>query len=164
MPAKPYKKRSERIFAQQWTGKNLDEFKTWLVGFEVSVYGPGPGTDDDILLIRATSTPNTGAYTLDVSVGDWVYMERFGSLGISKKEAFQNDFRALEWTPAVGRTVHFHSYNEKGQCPYAAMITQINADGTVELATFGPNSVYFQHNVKFSHHPKPNHWSWPNQA
>jgi hypothetical protein len=63
--------------------------------------------------------------------------------------------------PSVGRMVHYQSYNEKGACAYAAIITQVNADGTVELATFGPNSVYFQHAVKFSPEPLASHWSWP---
>lgn len=50
---------------------------------------------------------------------------------------------------------------------YAAKITQVNERSkefgnveTVELITFGPNSFYFQHNVPFSHHLKPGHWSW----
>lgn len=45
--------------------------------------------------------------------------------------------------PSVGSIVHFH---EDGG-PYAAIITAINPDGSVELATMGRNSLYFQHNV-----------------
>lgn len=63
--------------------------------------------------------------------------------------------------PSVGRIVHYQSYNEKGACAYAAIITQVNEDGTVELATFGPNSLYYQHGVSFSETPKESHWSWP---
>lgn len=63
--------------------------------------------------------------------------------------------------PTVGRTVHYQSYNERGKCAYAAIITQVNDDGTVELVTFGPNSVYFQHAVPYSEEPKESHWSWP---
>ena len=62
---------------------------------------------------------------------------------------------------AVGRIVHFQSYNEKGECAYPAMITQVNDDGTVELTTFGPNSVYFQHSVKKAEVPTSGHWNWP---
>lgn len=64
---------------------------------------------------------------------------------------------------AVGRMVHYQSYNEKGKCAYAAIITQVNEDGTVELATFGPNSVYFQHGVKFAEEPTEGHCNWPRQ-
>lgn len=76
--------------------------------------------------------------------------------------------------PSIGRVVHYQSYNENGECSYAAIITQINSEvkgvpgdhgsdrqETVELVTFGPNSVYFQHKVPFSEQPKPSHWSWP---
>jgi hypothetical protein len=67
----------------------------------------------------------------------------------------------MEQKPTVGRMVHYQSYNEKGECAYAAIITQVNEDGTVELATMGPNSLYFQHKVAFSETPKPSHWNWP---
>lgn len=63
--------------------------------------------------------------------------------------------------PTVGRIVHFQSYNEKGECAYGAIITQVNEDGTVELATFGRNSLYFQHSVPQSEEPKESHWNWP---
>lgn len=45
--------------------------------------------------------------------------------------------------PTVCRDVLFH---EEGG-PYASKITKVNLDGSVELVTFGPNSLYFQHNV-----------------
>jgi hypothetical protein len=41
---------------------------------------------------------------------------------------------------------------------YPAVITQINPDGTAELTTMGPNSIYFQHNVEYSEHQRPNTW------
>jgi hypothetical protein len=52
--------------------------------------------------------------------------------------------------PTVGRIVHFHPpfdsvANE--QPKYAAIVTQVNDDGTLELATFGPSSLYFQRSV-----------------
>lgn len=66
-----------------------------------------------------------------------------------------------ESVPTIGRTVHYQSYNEKGECAYASIITAINDDGSVELATFGPNSLYFQHGKNYSETPKENHWNWP---
>jgi hypothetical protein len=66
-----------------------------------------------------------------------------------------------EQKPSVGRIVHFQSYNENGECAYAALITQVNADGTVDIATFGPQSFYWHRNVAFSEAPKPSYWNWP---
>ncbi len=67
--------------------------------------------------------------------------------------------------PTVGRIVHYYP---KQACitpdsmeKYASMVTQVNADGTVELVTFGPNSVYFQHKVTHSSTPAHGCWSWP---
>jgi hypothetical protein len=72
---------------------------------------------------------------------------------------FKGDVPAIK--PTVGRDVHFQSYNENGECHYAAKVTQVNEDGTLELATFGPNSLYFQHKVPYSEVPKAGHWNWP---
>lgn len=80
--------------------------------------------------------------------------------------------------PSVGRMVHFAPPQDcvgpQSLCLYPAIITQVNAavkgvhgdNGsdraeTVELATFGPNSLYFQHKVPFSPEPKPGYWFWP---
>lgn len=82
--------------------------------------------------------------------------------------------------PSVGRTVHFAPPQEcvgpESLCLYPAIITQVNASysawsavtqknedvpESVELVTFGPNSVYFQHAVRFSAEPKPGCWFWP---
>jgi hypothetical protein len=64
-------------------------------------------------------------------------------------------------TPTPGRIVHFH---EEGG-PYPAIVTAENPDGTVELATFGRNSLYFQHGVREAPsdvYPAPKGtWSWP---
>lgn len=63
--------------------------------------------------------------------------------------------------PSVGRMVHFH---EDGG-PYPAIITALNDNGTVELATFGRNSLYFQHNVSAggpdAATPSKGCWTWP---
>ena len=82
-----------------------------------------------------------------------------------------------EQKPTVGRTVHFAPPQEcvgpASLTLYPAIITQVNhvpslPEGThtdqvetVELVTFGPNSVYFQHKVSFSSEPKPGCWFWP---
>lgn len=81
----------------------------------------------------------------------------------------------MEQKPSVGRTVHFtppqECRNDKTPEFYAAIITQVNLgppEGamsdlgeTVELVTFGPNSVYFQHRVPFAPEHKPGTWTWP---
>lgn len=81
----------------------------------------------------------------------------------------------MEQKPSVGRIVHFVPPQE---CTapatlafYPAIITQVNEKPpvgirmepivTCELATFGPNSLYFQHGIPFSEEPKPGHWNWP---
>ena len=62
--------------------------------------------------------------------------------------------------PTVGRTVHFLATSgDVG--PYAAIVTAVNPDDTVELVTFGRNSVYFNHAVSFSEEPAAGCWSWP---
>jgi len=67
--------------------------------------------------------------------------------------------------PTLARMVHFTPPQEcKGEETleqYAAIVTKINGDGTAELATFGPNSLYFQHSVPMSEAPTPGHFNWP---
>lgn len=78
--------------------------------------------------------------------------------------------------PTIGRTVHYTPPQEcvgpESLTKYPAIITQVNIEPgvgstsdnvieTVELVTFGPNSVYFQHQVPFSNEPKSGHWNWP---
>lgn len=82
----------------------------------------------------------------------------------------------MEQKPSIGRIVHFAPPQEcvgpASLCLYPAVITQVNPQTgdpsnsqgcgeTVELATFGPNSLYFQHQVKFSPEPRAGHWFWP---
>lgn len=82
----------------------------------------------------------------------------------------------MEQKASVGRMVHFAPPQEcvgpASLCLYPAIITQVNAatgdpatsqgcQESVELVTFGPNSVYFQHKAPFSSEPKPGHWFWP---
>jgi hypothetical protein len=62
--------------------------------------------------------------------------------------------------PSIGRVVHFTAADgDVG--PYASMITAVNADGTVELCTFGRNSVYFQHGIAFDGDARARTWRWP---
>ena len=78
--------------------------------------------------------------------------------------------------PSLGRIVHFAPPQEcvgpASPTTYPAIITQVNpgapragdyggSDETVELATFGPNSLYFQHAIPFSETAMPGHWTWP---
>jgi hypothetical protein len=59
--------------------------------------------------------------------------------------------------PTVGRVVHFH--DEGG--PYASIVTVVNPDGSLELATFGRNSIYFQHGVREGTALEKGTWTWP---
>jgi hypothetical protein len=64
--------------------------------------------------------------------------------------------------PSVGRIVFFHQ--DGG--PYPAIITKVVHDGTrvtVDLVTFGSQSVYFQLGVPQAHGDEPanGQWSWP---
>ncbi len=60
--------------------------------------------------------------------------------------------------PTVGRIVHFH---EEGG-PYPSIVTAVNPDGSLELATFGKNSLYFQHNVAEQKDSLAKGcWTWP---
>ena len=53
--------------------------------------------------------------------------------------------------PSPGRMVRFVPPQactaESTLAFYPAIITQVNADGSCELCTFGPNSIYFQHGI-----------------
>lgn len=71
-------------------------------------------------------------------------------------------------TPTLGRIVHYvppqDCVGPNSLLMYAAIVAKVNTEKfpeTVELATFGPNSLYFQHEVPFSEEYKPGHWSWP---
>ena len=73
--------------------------------------------------------------------------------------------------PSVGRIVHFYAppgcAGPKGlDGPYAAIITGVNASGTVNLTTFGPSgSIYPHRDVEISLpdglEPVAGGWNWP---
>jgi hypothetical protein len=65
-----------------------------------------------------------------------------------------------EQKPTIGRIVHF---SEEGG-PYAAIIAAVNDDGSLELATLGRNSLYFQHGIKFDAEGAKGTWRWPPRA
>lgn len=65
----------------------------------------------------------------------------------------------------VGRIVHFvPPSNKVGPDSIklvAAIVTGVNPDGTCDLSTFGPTSIYFQLAIPFSEAYAPGHFSWP---
>lgn len=67
-----------------------------------------------------------------------------------------------EQKPSVGRMVHFRA-SDGDPGPYPGIIVRVHwQDGeTVDLVTFGPNSLYHNHLVKFSAEPKAGCWNWP---
>lgn len=69
--------------------------------------------------------------------------------------------------PTICRSVIFIPLADCAQDQqYPAIVSQVNADDSLELATFGPNSLYFQHKVKpFDvDHPELGGWIWPPRA
>lgn len=72
-----------------------------------------------------------------------------------KKIATTEDFNGSR--ASIGRVVHFA---EEGG-PYAAIVAGVNEDDSLELATLGKNSLYFQHEVKFDADGAKGTWRWP---
>ena len=77
----------------------------------------------------------------------------------------------MEQKPSVGRIVHFTAADgppRTGTTAYAAIVTAVhpkNPDGggdeTVDLATLGPRSLYFQLGVKYDADGANGTWRWP---
>jgi hypothetical protein len=67
--------------------------------------------------------------------------------------------------PSIGRIVIFvppqACVGPESLDRYPALITKVNEDESVELTTFGPNSLYYQHSVKHSEGPESGCWHWP---
>ena len=67
--------------------------------------------------------------------------------------------------PSVGRVVHYQAYGTPGgeyaSVPRAAIITQVNADGTVGLAILNPTGVFFNQSVLYDAEGKPGTWRQP---
>ena len=67
--------------------------------------------------------------------------------------------------PSVGRIVHYHSYGTPGgefkPLPRAAIVTQVNDDGTIGLCAVNPTGLFFHERCPYSDSPKPGHWNWP---
>jgi hypothetical protein len=66
--------------------------------------------------------------------------------------------------PTIGRIVHFTA-SDGDPGPYAGIIVAVHKAPEplerVDLVTFGPNSLYHNHNVPYSEEPKAGHWNWP---
>ncbi len=69
-------------------------------------------------------------------------------------------------TPTVGRVVYYVAYGTPGGeykagAERAAMITQVNEDGTIGLFIMNPTGVYFNTSVKQDQEgKKPGTWHW----
>lgn len=62
--------------------------------------------------------------------------------------------------PTIGRIVHYAPYSETA--PHAALVTEVEPDGTVALAIFSTTSTYFLRGVKQG--SEPGQWDWPPRA
>ncbi len=67
--------------------------------------------------------------------------------------------------PSVGRIVHYQSYGTPGgeykSLARAALVTQVNEDGTVGLCIVNPTGLFFTPSVVFSEENAPGTWNWP---
>lgn len=68
-------------------------------------------------------------------------------------------------TPTVGRIVHYTNLGDKdGKYPpeqQAAVVTGVNADGTVALKVFYKTGLFDIQSVPYSETYERGHWSWP---
>jgi hypothetical protein len=73
--------------------------------------------------------------------------------------------------PSIGRIVLFFPPTDEDREPYPAMVTRVHPgnddSGLVDLVTFGPSSIYFQHNIpggdpaRFPPNAVAGTWQWP---
>jgi hypothetical protein len=70
--------------------------------------------------------------------------------------------------PTVGRVVHYTNLGDKdGKYPpeqQAAIITGVNADGTISLKIFYKTGLFDMPSVPFSEAYERGHWTWPPRA
>lgn len=65
-------------------------------------------------------------------------------------------------TPTIGRIVHYQAAADCGGAVYPAIITRVHESGAVDLATFGPQSLYFQFLVtEKAADDTCGRWFWP---
>jgi hypothetical protein len=75
-----------------------------------------------------------------------------------------------EQTPSIGRMVHYVAYGTPGGeykagAHRAAVITQVNEDGTVGLFIMNPTGVFFPTSVMGDQTGnQPGTWHWPERA
>ncbi len=67
--------------------------------------------------------------------------------------------------PTIGRIVHYTNLGDKdGRYPpetQAAIVTGVNADGTVALHIFYRTGQFDMPSVPFAHTAERGHWTWP---
>lgn len=71
-------------------------------------------------------------------------------------------------TPSVGRIVHYVSYGTPGgeyasQCR-AAVITEVDASGTVGLCVLNPTGQFFNRELEYDEDQAGGTWHWPEQV
>lgn len=116
-------------------------------------------------VLKSSQTQRPGGVQADYREAGAGPTKECGSSG-SKVRGFELNTQTPPWL--FGRDVIFCPPQEcKGELDYyAAKIVKINKRSaefggieTVDLVTFGPNSIYFQHNVPQSHEIKAGHWT-----
>ena len=71
--------------------------------------------------------------------------------------------------PSIGRIVHYVSYGtpggEYGKECRAAIVTQVNDDGTVGLAVLNPTGMFFNPSIMADHtENQGGTWHWPERV
>jgi hypothetical protein len=70
-----------------------------------------------------------------------------------------------EQVPSIGRIVFYHTFGTpKGEYKskaVAAIITQVNDDGSCGLCVFNPTGLFFNTIVPYDSGLAPGTWSWP---
>jgi hypothetical protein len=81
-----FRKKPVVIEAVQWTGRNYSDLCVWGGKWRSFIYGPGPGTDDDVLII------DTLEGQMSASVGDWIIKGVNGEFYPCKPDIFEKSY------------------------------------------------------------------------